>query len=68
LPYGIGYGLRLGTTFSAMAGLDVSHVEELADIIAAVIADGPSALLQDRVRALAESARASAIVPAAHWT
>lgn len=68
LPYGIGYGLRLGTTFCAMAGIDVAHVEELADVIATAIDEGPSPLLRERVRALAESARAGAIVPAIYWT
>lgn len=67
LPYRLGYGLRLGTTFSAVAGIDVGHVEELADIIAAALAEEPAAALRDRVRALAVTARAGAIVPAAHW-
>ncbi len=68
LPYGIGYGLRLGTTFSSVAGLSLIHIEELADIIAAAIEHGASQSLRDRVRELAESARDSAIVPPQYWT
>jgi glycine hydroxymethyltransferase len=67
LPYGLGYGLRLGTTFSSVAGIDVGHVEELADIIAAALAEQPAGPLRARVRALAVSARAGAIVPPQHW-
>lgn len=67
LPYGLGYGLRLGTTFSAVAGLSVVHIEELADIIKAAVRYGDDHALRDRVRELAESARAGAIVPPEYW-
>ncbi|HEX8122904.1 MAG TPA: hypothetical protein VF549_16755 [Solirubrobacteraceae bacterium] len=67
LPYDLGYGLRLGTTFSAVAGIDLGHVEELADIIATAIADGAGASLRARVGALAEDARTTAILPPEHW-
>lgn len=68
LPYRLGYGLRLGTSFSAVAGVDVPHLEELADIIAAAITGGASDALRTRVRALADDARANAILPPEHWT
>ncbi len=68
LPYGLGYGLRLGTTFSAVAGLGLVHIEELADIIEAAVRHGDDQALRDRVRELAESARADAIVPPEYWT
>lgn len=67
LPYGLGYGLRLGTTFSAVAGLSLVHIEELADIIEAAVRFGDDQALRDRVRELAESARTGAIVPAEYW-
>lgn len=68
LPYGLGYGLRLGTTFSAVAGIDLPHIEELADIIATAIAGSADTALRSRVAALAEDARAQAILPLEHWT
>lgn len=61
LPYGMGYGLRLGTTYAAAAGLTVAHVSELAGLIAAVIVDGASPARRHAVRALAERAQASAL-------
>jgi glycine hydroxymethyltransferase len=67
LPYELGYGLRLGTTFSVVAGVDVDHMQELADIVALAIADGASESLRERVRELAESAAARAILPLQHW-
>jgi len=68
LPYDLGYGLRLGTTYSAIAGIDVAHVEALADIVAEAIAGPQSgAGLRDRVRRLARSAAPGAIVPASAW-
>jgi glycine hydroxymethyltransferase len=68
LPYGLGYGLRLGTTFSAVAGLSLGHIEELADIIEIAVRGGDDQALRDRVRKLAESARDNAIVPTEYWT
>ena len=63
LPYGMGYGLRLGTTYAAAAGLSESHVPELAELVAAIIADGASPARRHAIRTLAEGARASAIGP-----
>jgi glycine/serine hydroxymethyltransferase len=67
LPYGIGYGLRLGTTHSAVAGLDVEHAAELAEIIRRRLKEGPSPDLRERVAALAQTAARGAIVPTRHW-
>lgn len=67
LPYGLGYGLRLGTTFSAVSGLSVNHAEELADIVSVVIKDGETSRSRERVRDLAADAREHAIVPPAYW-
>lgn len=67
LPYQLGYGLRLGTTFSAVAGLTVEHINELADIIAKAVTLGDSQSLRNRVRDLAEIARADAILPPEYW-
>lgn len=67
LPYGLGYGLRLGTSFSAVAGLSVGHIEELADIIEAVARDGDNQILRDRVRELAASAREDALISSEYW-
>jgi glycine hydroxymethyltransferase len=67
LPYRLGHGLRLGTSFSSVAGVDVVHMEELAAIIRSVIVDGASSSLRRRVRTLAEVAAVGAIVPAEHW-
>jgi glycine hydroxymethyltransferase len=67
LPYGYGHGLRLGTSFSAAVGICVEHIEELADIIVAVINHAEGQPSRDRVRELAESARTNAIVPPEYW-
>lgn len=67
LPYGLGYGLRLGTTASAVAGIDVSEIDELAEIIAMTIADGPSSPLRTRVAELSNYARDAAILPPEYW-
>jgi glycine hydroxymethyltransferase len=68
LPYRLGYGLRLGTSHSATAGVDVPHMAELADIVALAIDDAKiSPVLRERVRALAVEAQVGAILPTAHW-
>lgn len=67
LPYGLGHGLRLGTTFSAVAGLNIDHIEDLADVIYSTIRQGDNAANRERVRDLAEHARAEAIVPLDCW-
>lgn len=68
LPYGLGYGLRLGTSASSVAGIDTPHLSELADIIAATLNGGASVALRDRVARLAREARSDAIVPVELWT
>jgi glycine hydroxymethyltransferase len=67
LPYEIGYGLRLGTTFSAVAGIDPSHAAEIAEIVTAVTQRGPCPALRERVAELAREARRGAILPTRHW-
>lgn len=61
LPYGLGYGLRLGTTYAVTAGLSQSHVPELARLIAEVVVHGASPARRHVVSELARRARASAI-------
>lgn len=61
LPYGIGHGLRLGTTYASAAGLSIEHVSELAGLIAEVVAHGASPARRHAVGTLARQARASAI-------
>ena len=56
LPYGLGHGLRLGTSFSAMAGLTTVHVEELSDVLEEVLTGGNPETMRDRVRDLARQA------------
>lgn len=68
LPYGLGFGLRLGTSFSAVAGIASSHLDELADIIATAISQGATTSLRQRVGRLAQTALATAILPPEHWT
>lgn len=61
LPYGLGWGLRLGTTHAVMSGLTTACVGELADIIAAAMAGAAAPDLRPRVEALARSMAADAI-------
>jgi len=63
LPYGLGYGLRLGTSFSAMAGLSSPHIDELSDIIADTLRDGDSNTLRGRTRSLAQRVKSTALLP-----
>jgi glycine hydroxymethyltransferase len=67
LPYSLGYGLRLGTTYSAVAGIGPGHAAELADIISASFAGDPAPALRDRVEKLAQMAAADAILPSRYW-
>jgi glycine/serine hydroxymethyltransferase len=53
LPYGVGWGLRLGTTVLAMADVDAHELAELAAIIVSVLKHGSSLKLRHRVRDLA---------------
>jgi len=67
LPYGLGHGLRLGTTYSSMAGIGAEHVEELADIISAGFEGDAVSVLRGRVEELAHNAVAQAILPSCYW-
>lgn len=61
LPYRLGYGLRLGTTFSAIVGVDESCMAQLARIISDAMSGGNPIALRHEVRELAEGARAEAL-------
>lgn len=63
LPYGLGYGLRLGTTYSTVAGISLDHIEELADLIQTALDGGNENTLRSRVSELAEAARSTALAP-----
>jgi len=67
LPYRLGYGLRLGTTHAAVAGIDAACAGDLASIIAAALNETSGAGLREQVRELALTARESAILPASYW-
>jgi glycine hydroxymethyltransferase len=68
LPYQLGYGLRLGTTHSAVAGLDSAAMEDVATIIARAFAGDSAGPLMREVGALARSASAAgAILPTSYW-
>lgn len=66
LPYGLGYGLRLGTSHAAVAGLGPEHAENLAAVFATAM-DGGGGDLRRRVTELATEARQASLVPAATW-
>jgi glycine hydroxymethyltransferase len=68
LPYRLGYGLRLGTTHAAVAGIDPTCAGDLAEIIQTAIEGGSGAELRHRVRDLASAARDNAILPPSYWT
>ena len=67
LPYDLGYGLRLGTTHSAVAGLATDDMDELADIIARAFAGADSSELREQVGSLARAAASDAILPSRYW-
>jgi glycine hydroxymethyltransferase len=67
LPYDLGYGLRLGTTASAIAGIDVEHADALAHLIEEAILGSAGEDARVKVRDLARDARTQAIVPASVW-
>lgn len=67
LPYGLGYGLRLGTTHSSVAGIGVRHAGELAEIIAATLGGGAGPRLRWQVGELARAASSEAILPSHYW-
>lgn len=52
LPYGLGWGLRLGTTAAIGCGLESLHLPQLADIIAKILKDGYSLQARHAVRKL----------------
>ncbi len=54
LPYGIGFGLRLGLNSAARLGLTVIDTQNLALIISEIFQNGPGALQRHRARAFIE--------------
>lgn len=50
LPYGLGYGLRLGLSGATQSGLREADIEELADIMAKAYQEGYSDALRDDAR------------------
>jgi glycine hydroxymethyltransferase len=61
LPYRLGYGLRLGTTFSSVAGVEEKLMRHLARIIFDALSGANPAPLRHEVREIAESARRHAL-------
>lgn len=61
LPYKLGYGLRLGTTFAAATGFCTEDAPPLADLVADALERGPSPKLRHGIRELAENAAARTV-------
>jgi len=55
LPYGLGWGLRLGVTAAVARGLTAASVLDLADIVARALHDGSDRELRHRTTALARA-------------
>jgi glycine hydroxymethyltransferase len=55
LPYGLGFGVRLGTSAAVRVGLREADVERLAELIADIRREGASTTLQREARAFNES-------------
>lgn len=54
LPYGFGYGIRMGTSGATRQGMGPRHIDELAQLIADVIRHGATLDIRHRVRQLAK--------------
>lgn len=52
LPYGLGYGLRLGTSAATRIGMMPSHLDDLSELIADIIKYPHSVRMKHRVRSL----------------
>jgi glycine hydroxymethyltransferase len=61
LPYGLGWGLRLGTSHVASAGLTVATAGEVAELVANALEYGRSLDVRPRVAALARHLAKDAI-------
>lgn len=61
LPYGLGWGLRLGSTAAVMRGLTIETIDPLADLIVAALREIPHLGLRLEVRRLAERMARDAI-------
>lgn len=62
LPYGLGWGLRLGTSHAVSSGLTVARVDDLADVIAATLGGAPACAVRPRVARMAGEMAKDAIV------
>jgi glycine hydroxymethyltransferase len=62
LPYGLGWGLRLGTSHAVSSGLTAEHVAKLADVIIETLDGAELAGVRRRVAALAREMAVDAIV------
>jgi len=54
LPYGLGHGLRLGTTAATMQGMGPENISELANLVAQIIRRGFTLHRRHEVRDLAQ--------------
>lgn len=61
LPYSLGWGVRMGTTAAAVAGLSEGETAELAETIAGIFRRGYSLKARQRVRALTKRMSAQAM-------
>ncbi|NUB05175.1 hypothetical protein FW320_03100 [Azospirillum sp. Vi22] len=55
LPYGLGYGLRLGTTAATLQGLRPTHVPRLAQLLGDILSGGFTLSRRHAVRELASA-------------
>lgn len=63
LPYGLGYGLRLGTSGAVRTGLRMRDVPELAELIALVRSEGATPALRARARELSQRVWSEGLEP-----
>jgi glycine hydroxymethyltransferase len=50
LPYGVGYGLRLGVNAATRLGLKKANIPNLADILTDIIRNGVSEINKEKAR------------------
>ena len=62
LPYGLGWGLRLGTSHAVSSGLTASRVAALADVVAAALAGADPQTVRGSVAALARDMAVDAVM------
>jgi glycine hydroxymethyltransferase len=62
LPYGLDWGLRLGTSHAVSSGLTTAHIGDLADVISDALDGAETNRMRERVAALAQKMADNAIV------